>query len=81
VISEELKCRAKDYLEKREAQELDHTDPDLNYARSEAHESLMMQMRIDGISFSDREHAAEIARAIVSGCSLSEVTDQDIEGV
>jgi hypothetical protein len=81
MISEELKQRARDYLEKGEAQELDHTDPALDYARTEAHESLMMQMRIDGILFADREHAAEIARAIVAGRSLAEVTDQEIEGL
>ena len=72
MISDELKHRAKDYLEKREAQELDHTDPDLNYYRSEAHESLMMQMRIDGIEFEDREHAAQIAMDIVAGDYLPE---------
>jgi hypothetical protein len=31
MISEELKSRAKDYLEKREAQELNHTDSALDY--------------------------------------------------
>lgn len=72
MISDELMHRAKDYLEKREAQELDHTDPALDYARTEAHESLMMQLRIEGIPFADREYAAELARAIVAGDSLPE---------
>ena len=71
MITDELMRRAKDYLEKRAAQEMDHTDPALDYHRTEAHESLMMQMRIEGIEFEDREHAAEIARAIVAGNFLS----------
>jgi hypothetical protein len=32
----------------------------------------MMQMRIEGVPFSDREHAVELARAIVAGDRLPE---------
>jgi hypothetical protein len=67
MVSDELMRRAKRYLAARKAQELDHTDPVLDDARTEAHDALMMQMDIEGVEYTDREHAARIAYAIVAG--------------
>ena len=44
LVSNELRRRAQIHIEARRAQELDHTDPALNHARTEAHEALMMQL-------------------------------------
>ncbi|MBN2007087.1 MAG: hypothetical protein JXA21_27295 [Anaerolineae bacterium] len=70
MVSKELKRRAQYYLDRRQAQELDHTDPALNDARTEAHDALMMQMDIEGIQYTSREHAAQLARDIVAGHNL-----------
>ncbi len=70
MVSDELTRRAKRYLAARKAQELDHTDPILDDARTEAHDALMMQMDIEDVEYTDREHAAQIAYAIVAGESI-----------
>ena len=67
MISNELRRRARVYTRARKAQQLDHTDPALDYARTEAHDDLMMQLDIEGIEYQDREHAARIVQAIVDG--------------
>jgi hypothetical protein len=67
MLSQELKARARHYLQVRRAQELDHTNPALNEARTEAHDALMLQMDMEGIFYTDRENAAYIARQIVAG--------------
>jgi hypothetical protein len=67
TISDELERRAKAYVRARKAQELDHTDPALNDARTEAHDAFMMQLDIEGIPYTDREDAAQIAQAIENG--------------
>ncbi len=71
MVNDELMRRAKRYLAARKAQELDHTDPILNDARTEAHDALMMQMDIEGVEYTDREHAAQVAYAIVAGESMT----------
>jgi hypothetical protein len=67
MISNELERRARVYIRARKAQQLDHTDPALDYARTDAHDAFMMQLDIEGIEYRDREHAARIAQAIVNG--------------
>jgi hypothetical protein len=67
VVSTELERRAQRYAKARSLQELDYTNPDLDHARTEAHDVFMMQLDIEGIPYKDREHAAEIALAIVNG--------------
>ena len=52
------------YLDARRAQELDHTDPDLNWRRIEAHDQFMLALDAAGIGYEDRMHAAEIAKAM-----------------
>ncbi len=71
MVSDELMRRAKRYLAARKAQELDHTDPILNDARTKAHDALMIQMDIEEVEYTDREHAAQIAYAIVAGESIT----------
>ena len=66
VVSSELERRAQRYVKARELQELDHTDPNLDHARTEAHDAFMMQLDIESIPYKDREHAAQIALAIVN---------------
>jgi hypothetical protein len=70
TFSEELIRRARAYVKARQAQKLDHTDPDLDDARTEAHDAFMMQLDIEGVSYQDRESAAQIAQAIVNGEEL-----------
>jgi hypothetical protein len=67
IFSSELEHRARVYVAVRKLQELDCTDLDLNHARTEAHDAFMMQLDIEGVSYRDREHAAQIALAIVNG--------------
>ena len=67
TVSGELEHRARVYVTARKLQELDYTDPDLDHARTEAHDAFMMQLDIEGVSYRDREHAAQIALAIVNG--------------
>jgi hypothetical protein len=67
MLTNELRDRAEIYIRARMAQELDHTDPDLEHARIEAHESFMIQLDIEHIYYRDREHAAQIAQDIVDG--------------
>jgi hypothetical protein len=67
MLSNELRDRAEIYIRARRAQELDHTDPELDYARTEAHDSFMIQLDIENIYYEDRQHAARIAQAIVDG--------------
>jgi len=55
---------AHEYLDARRAQELDHTDEALNWARTEAHDQFMLALDAADISYQDREHAAEIAEAM-----------------
>ena len=76
VVSSELERRAQAYIKARDLQELDHTNPDLDHARTEAHDAFMMQLDIEGILYKDREHAAQIALAIVNG---EEETLQELE--
>jgi hypothetical protein len=76
VVSSELGRRAQVYVKARELQELDYTNPDLGHARTEAHDAFMMQLDIEGVSYRDREHAAQIALAIVNG---EEETLQELE--
>jgi hypothetical protein len=76
VVSTELERRAQRYVKARSLQELDHTNPDLDHARTEAHDAFMMQLDIEGVSYRDREHAAQIALAIVNG---EEETLQELE--
>jgi len=71
MVSDELMQRAKHYLAARKTQELDHTDPILDDARTETHDALMMQMDIEEVEYTDREHAAQIAYAIVAGESIT----------
>jgi hypothetical protein len=63
----ELRDRAKIYIKACRAQELDHTDPELDHARTEAHDSFMIQLDIENIHYEDRQHAARIAQALVDG--------------
>ena len=67
IISSELERRARVYVKARELQELDYTNSALDHARTEAHDAFMMQLDIEGISYKDREYAAQIALAIVNG--------------
>jgi len=67
TVSSELEHRARVYVTARKLQELDYADPDLDHARTEAHDAFMMQLDIEGVSYRDREHAAQIALAIVNG--------------
>ena len=77
MISNELRRRARVYIRARKAQQLDHTDSALDYARTEAHDAFMMQLDIEGIKYQDREHAAQIARAIVDGRRVEAMTEQE----
>jgi len=52
---------AQKYWQARRAQEQDPSDATLDFLRSEAHDLLLRQMRIEGIKFEDREDAAQIA--------------------
>jgi hypothetical protein len=70
MLTNELRDRAEIYIRARTAQEFDHTDPDLEHARTEAHESFMIQLDIEHIYYEDREHAARIAQDIVDGRDL-----------
>jgi hypothetical protein len=67
MLSNELRDRAQTYIIARRAQQLDHTDPELDYARTEAHDSFMIQLDIENIYYEDRQHAARIAQAVVDG--------------
>jgi hypothetical protein len=67
IISSELERRAQVYVKARKLQELDYTNPDLDHARTEAHDAFMMQLDIEGVSYRDREHAAQVALAIAKG--------------
>ena len=62
---DELTRRANAYVEARRAQQLDHTDPTLDDARTEAHDALMMQLDIEGVHYGDREDAARIAMEMI----------------
>ena len=55
---------AHEYLDARRAQELNHTDEALDWARTEAHDRFMLALDAHGIGYRDREHAAEIAEAM-----------------
>lgn len=76
MVSDELMRRAKRYLAARKAQELDHTNQILNNVRTESHDALMMQMDIEGIKYTSREHTAQIARVIVAGGSIAGAIEQ-----
>ena len=65
MATQKLKALARAYLEAREAQEREHTDPTLNHQRTEAHDALMLQMDRESIPYASREEAAEIAQQIV----------------
>lgn len=67
MASRRLKKLAEAYWRAREAQERDHTDQSLDFARTEAHDALLLQMRAEGFSFADREDAAQVARQILEG--------------
>ena len=60
-MPDELTRRANAYVSARRAQQLDHTDPALDDARTEAHDAFMMQLDIEGVHYDDREDAARIA--------------------
>jgi hypothetical protein len=64
-MSKQLETLAREYWKARKAQERDHTDEALNWQRTEAHDSLLLQMDIEGIPYTDREDAAQIAREIM----------------
>jgi len=57
---------AKKYLRAKRAQERDHTNKELNYARTEAHDAFIFQLDIKGIAYESRDHTIEIAQAIVA---------------
>ena len=67
MASKRLKTLAREYLKAREAQESDHTNLALNEKRTKAHDAMMLQMDHEGISYKDREDAAQIAKRIVAG--------------
>ena len=54
------------YLAARKAQERDHTDAALNYARTEAHDAFIFQLNVEGIPYEDREHTVRIAQIMGS---------------
>ena len=62
-----LMVSARTYLDARQAQELDHTDPDLNWARTEAHDQFLAALDAAGIPYTDREHGARIAFSLLEG--------------
>lgn len=57
---------AKKYWEIRHAQEIDHTNAELDLRCSEAHSELVWQLHAEGIEFKDREDAARIALEVIS---------------
>lgn len=63
----ELERRARAYIKAKCAQELDHTDPDLNAKRTEIHDAFIMQLDIDGSKYETREDATRIALDVVNG--------------
>jgi hypothetical protein len=67
MATRRLKALAREYWRVRRLQEQDHTDPALDWQRTEAHDRLLLQMDREGIAYSDREEAAQIAREIVEG--------------
>jgi len=67
MTTRKLQRLARRYLAARAAQERDHTDPVLDYRRTEAHDVLMLEMDQQGISYESREEAAEIAQRLVAG--------------
>ena len=72
-----LMVSARTYLDARQAQELDHTDPDLNWARTEAHDQFLAALDAAGIPYTDREHGARIALDLVRD-SVQKVTRDDL---
>ncbi|MEA3340884.1 MAG: hypothetical protein U9R15_13050, partial [Chloroflexota bacterium] len=76
MVSDELMRRAKRYLAARKAQELDHTNQILDDVRTETHDALMMQMDIEGVKYTSREHTAQIAQVIVAGGSIAGAIEQ-----
>jgi len=62
---------ARAYLQAKRVQELDHTDPVLDWQRSEAHEAFMIGLDVAGVAYRDREHATEIAVALEEVQSLA----------
>jgi hypothetical protein len=66
-VTDELTRLARAYLVAQRAQERDHTDPVLDWQRSEAHDALMAGLDAAGVVYRNREHAARIAGEIVAG--------------
>ena len=67
MISDKLRQPAYTYWTLRRAQEADHTNPALDIARTEAHDALLLALDRAGIAYASRDHAAQLAQAILEG--------------
>ncbi len=59
------------YLSSRQAQQRDHTDAALCYARTEAHDELLWTLRMRGIAFEGREDGVRVAVGMVETWGLT----------
>lgn len=67
MATRRLKTLAGEYWKVRRVQEQDHTSQMLGWRRTEAHDRLLVEMDREGITYSCREEAAQIALEIAEG--------------